>query len=99
MILFVIFLTMKKFLLSMLAIACIVAGYFFVKNMSAITAIPTDRLTYSGNAMSFQYPEHFGATIWRAVTWPPKVTAVPAEKNVIALGCPMLVDSAMITES
>lgn len=89
---------MKKFVFSILAIACIVVGYFFVKNM-ATPSVPSDWLTYTESGIRFQYPESFGATIWRSVTWPPKVTLVPANKNAIALGCPMLTDSAMITES
>ena len=93
---------MKRFIFTFVAIIIIVAGYFVIKNMpntSNTSNIPANRLTYSGNGIRFSYPESFGANVWKAVTWPPKVTAVPADEDAIALGCPMLKDSSMITES
>lgn len=90
---------MKKFLLSMIAVGSIVGGYLVITNMQSTSTIPTNRLSYSGNGMQFEYPESFGATIWKAVTWPPKVTVVPANEDAIALGCPMVKDSSMVTES
>lgn len=93
---------MKKFLFTFVAIAIIIAGYFVIKNMpstSNTSNVPANRLSYSGNGIVFNYPATFGANVWKAVTWPPKVTVVPADENAISIGCPILKDSSLITES
>jgi len=92
---------MKKIFLLLLIIIFAIAGYFFIwnTNVSKIPSVPTDRLTYTGNGIIFSYPKTFGANVWRAVTRPPTVTIVPAGKDPIALGCPKLKESSMITES
>lgn len=91
---------MKKYLLTLLVIIVIVVIYFFVKtNTPMISSIPDGWATYTGNDVQFFYPTTFGANVWRVDTWPPVVTVVPANKDAIALGCPMLKDAATITES
>ncbi len=91
---------MKKFLFTFLAIIIVVAGYFLVsRNIVKVNTIPAGWLTYTGNGVEFNYPATFGANVWRAVTWPPTVITVPADKDPVAFGCPKLKDSAIITES
>ncbi len=89
---------MKKILFTLFALIIVVAGYVFVKTITK-SAIPTDWIIYSGNDITFTYPASFGANVRRAVTRPPKVTIVAKDKDALALGCPMLKDSAAITES
>gem|GEM_PF-3106629 len=98
--LFIFLFSMKKFLFTFLAIIIVAAGYFLInRNIVKVNTVPAGWLTYTGNGIEFQYPGTFGANVWRAVTWPPTVTAVPADKDPVAFGCPKLKDSAMITES
>lgn len=91
---------MKKILFILLAIIIIGIGYFLIKNNILQTSdIPATRLSYSGNGIEFQYPKTFGANVWRAVTWPPKVILVHTNEDPISVGCPILKDKTMITES
>jgi len=91
---------MKKFLFIFVAIIIVIAGYFLVsKNVIKLNAIPIDRPTYTNGHVTFQYPKTFGANVRKAVTRPPTVTTVRADQDPIALGCPTLKDSSMITKS
>jgi hypothetical protein len=38
----------------------------------------------------FKYPESFGANVWRAYVWPPKLTIVQEEQDSLKVGCPDL---------
>jgi|GEM_PF-654432 len=40
------------------------------------------------NGVSFQYPETFGANVWRTQSWPPKLTVVPIGQDPVQVGCP-----------
>ncbi|PIR07124.1 MAG: hypothetical protein COV55_01695 [Candidatus Komeilibacteria bacterium CG11_big_fil_rev_8_21_14_0_20_36_20] len=42
------------------------------------------------NGYEFQYPESFGANVWGAHFWPPKVTVVSINENPVKNGCPEL---------
>ena len=92
--------SMKKYLFSFLAIIILIAGYIiFSKNPLVMTTLPAGRTHYTGNDISFYYPESFGANVWKAVTWPPKVTIANPDQDALLIGCPLLKDSAIITQS
>lgn len=44
---------------------------------------------------AIRYPDSFGATVWRAYAWPPKITAVPPGQNPVSAGCPDLEKNQM----
>lgn len=91
---------MKRFLFTLLVVIIVGAGYLVIKNnVLQTSAVPTTRHSYSGNGIEFQHPDTFGANVWRAVTWPPKVTLVPMNEDPISVGCPILKDKTMIIES
>lgn len=91
---------MKNFLFIFSAIIIIIAWYFLInKNIAKIDSIPGNRLLYSGSGIEFGYPASFGANVWNSVTRPPKVTIVDKKENVLAIGCPLLEDTNIITES
>lgn len=91
---------MKRILVAIILIVVVVACYFVIKKtMPQTSNVPTTRLTYFGEGITFKYSETFGSNVWKAVTRPPVVTVVPADKDPIALGCPMLKDAASIVES
>ncbi|MEI8091029.1 MAG: hypothetical protein WCG98_01980 [bacterium] len=90
---------MKKFFITLLIVILIIAGYFVIRSKTSTVTIPTGWVAYTGNGVQFFYPTTFGATVWKATMRPPVLTVVPADKDAIAIGCPMLQDSATITES
>lgn len=90
---------MKKVVLVILLTIIVLAGYFVLRSNTSMMSIPSDRVAYTGNGVQFFYPATFGAHVWRVDKRPPVVTVVPANKDAIAVGCPMLKDSATITES
>ena len=38
-------------------------------------------------SLSFQYPEQFGANVWRPQFWPPKVIVIPGTLDPLLNGC------------
>ncbi|MDD2646980.1 MAG: hypothetical protein PHV78_03840 [Patescibacteria group bacterium] len=54
--------------------------------------IPSDWLTYLDNinGTTFRYPATFGANVWRAQSWPPKLTIVQSSQDALKIGCPEL---------
>jgi len=42
------------------------------------------------NGAEFKYPESFGANVWGAYSWPPKLMVVSEEQDPLRVGCPDL---------
>jgi hypothetical protein len=91
---------MKRYFLWIFA-CVLLGGLIFVSSTypDKREQIPHDRLIYSSTGITFHYPKTFGANVWKAVTWPPKVTVVNKNQEAMDLGCPTLKDAAIISES
>lgn len=57
--------------------------------------------TYSNleYGFEFKFPQSFGADVWRAYEWPPKVTVVLAGEDLVKTGCPNIPDGSAPAES
>lgn len=49
------------------------------------------------NGVEFKYPENFGANVWRAYSWPPKLIVVSDTQDPLKAGCPDLSPNASNT--
>lgn len=81
---------MKKIILAILLVIIVLAGYFVIRSNTSTVNIPSDRVAYTGNGIQFFYPTTFGANVWRVDQRPPVVSVVPAGKDALAVGCPLL---------
>ena len=80
---------MKRILFTTISIIIIGIGYLGITYILPQTSrIPATRLTYSGNGVSFAYPETFSGNIWRPLSWPPVVQVIPLSQDPISVGCP-----------
>jgi len=80
---------MKKFLFTLISIIVISTGYLGITYiLPQSSKIPANRLIYSGNGISFAYPETFSGNVWRPLSWPPLVKVVPLGQDPIGVACP-----------
>ncbi|MEI7558706.1 MAG: hypothetical protein WCJ45_08215 [bacterium] len=49
--------------------------------------------------MSITFPTTFSGNVWRALTWPPKITKIPPLFEPFGVGCPELSKSTTIIQS
>ena len=81
--------SMKKFLFTLISIIIIGVGYIGITYILPQTNnAPTTRLTYSGNGISFAYPETFSGNVWRPLSWPPVAKVVSLGQDPVSVGCP-----------
>jgi hypothetical protein len=75
----------------------LITNYFTSrKPIKSVYEIPSDWLAYNTDGVSFSYPNNFGKHVWRAQSWPPKLTIIQNSQDTLKIGCPELPVSSSV---